>query len=108
MEYFFVGIAILFLSGIFSDLFKNKISVLSIIVMISAIFTTIPATKVLLTGESLIQTFSFNKLFADVNFVLDPLSAFFVLVIAVMSLISIVYSKGYLQPYIDKGKNIRL
>jgi len=107
MEYFFVGIAILFLSGIFSDLFKNKISVLSIIVMISAIFTTIPATKVLLTGESLIQTFSFNKLFADVNFVLDPLSAFFVLVIAVMSLISIVYSKGYLQPYIDKGKNIK-
>lgn len=107
MEYFFVGIAILFLSGIFSDLFKNKISVLSMIVMISAIFTTIPATKVLLTGESLIQTFSFNKLFADVNFVLDPLSAFFVLVIAVMSLISIVYSKGYLQPYIDKGKNIK-
>ena len=107
MEYFFVGIVILFLSGIISDFFKNKIAILSGLATISAILTIIPAVNVLLTGESLIQTFNFNNLFGAVNFVIDPLSAFFIIVIAVMSLVSIVYSKGYLMPYIEKGKNIK-
>ncbi len=107
MEYFFVGIAILFLSGIISDFFKNKIAVLSGIAIVSAVLAIIPAINILLTGESLIQTFNFNNLFGAVNFVIDPLSAFFIIVISVMSLVSLIYSKGYLKPYIEKGKNIK-
>ncbi len=107
MEYFFIGVAILFLSGIVSDFFKNKITVLSGIAGFAGILAIIPAINVLLTGETFIQTFEFNKLFGAVNFVIDPLAAFFIIVISIMSLISLVYSKGYLQPYIEKGKNIK-
>jgi len=107
MEYFFIGIAILFLSGIISDFFKNKISVLSGLAIISAILTIIPSVNVLLTSESLIYSYNFNQLFGAVNFVIDPLSAFFIVVIAIMSLVSLIYSKGYLKPYIEKGKNIK-
>lgn len=107
MEYFFAGIAILFFSGVVADFFKNKIGVLFGLASISAIFTLIPAFNVLITGESLVKTFDFNLLFGHVNFVIDPLSAFFIVVISIMCLVSLLYSNGYLKPYIEKGKNIK-
>ena len=106
MDYFFIGIIILFLSGITSILFKNKIAVLSLISAVASVLCIIPAVDVLLNGNSLVQSFDFNSLFGTVNFVIDPLAAFFVIVISVMSLASVIYSKGYLKPYIEKGKNI--
>lgn len=108
MENFLVGILILFLSGFIAMLFANKykITVLSILSFIASVLCLIPACKVLFCGENFVKTFNFNSIFGAVNFVIDPIAAFFIIVISVMSLASIIYSKGYLNPYIEKGKNI--
>jgi len=108
MEIFFIGIVVLFLSGFVARLFpkNNKITVLSVLTAIASVMCLIPAVNVLANGKNLIQMFNFNSIFGVVNFVIDPLAAFFIIVIAVMSLLSVIYSKGYLRPYIEKGKNI--
>ena len=76
------------------------------ILLIAAILLLPQAFGVLLNGGSIVKTFDFNPLFGAVNFVIDPLSAFFILIIPVMGLISLIYAKGYLKPYLDKGKSI--
>lgn len=108
MNSFFIGIVILLLSGFVAGLFANrfKVAVLSILTAIASAFCLVPAVHTLATGEYFVKTFVFNDLFGAVNFVIDPLSAFFIVVISVMSLASVIYSKGYLKPYIDAGKNI--
>lgn len=77
-----------------------------IAILAGGIFALVPALKVLFSGETISKTFDFNPLFGSVNFVIDPLSAFFIVVIAVMSVASVVYAKGYLKPYLEKGKTI--
>lgn len=108
MNSFFIGIVILLLSGFVAGLFANrfKVAVLSVLTAIASAFCLIPAIHTLATGEYFVKTFVFNDLFGAVNFVIDPLSAFFIVVISVMSLASVIYSKGYLKPYIEAGKNI--
>jgi formate hydrogenlyase subunit 3/multisubunit Na+/H+ antiporter MnhD subunit len=107
MNSFFIGIITLLLSGFIAGTFNKKFKtfILSFIVAIGSIFCFLPAAKVLFNGETLIKAFDLGGLFGIVNFVIDPLSAFFVLVITVMSLISVIYSNGYLKPYLE-SKNI--
>lgn len=108
MNSFFTSLIILlmcgFAAGRFSD--KFKIIALSIFTAIASVCSFLPAVNVLLGGETLVKTFNFNPLFGDVNFVIDPLSAFFVIIISVMSLVTVIYANGYLRPYVEKGKNI--
>ena len=108
MNSFFIGICILllcgFLAGKFSERFK--IAALSIFTALASVFCIVPAAKVLFDGDILVKTLNFNSLFGAVNFVIDPLSAFFVMIISVMSLVTVVYANGYLRPYAEKGKNI--
>ena len=108
MNIFFIGIITLFLSGFVSMLFnkKFKTAILTCLVSVSAVLTLIPAVKVLISGQNLMQSFNFNQIFGSVQFVIDPLSAFFIIVISIMSLASVIYSNGYLNPYIEQGKNI--
>lgn len=108
MDLLFFGIILLSLSGIVAVCFKNefKIIVLSILCAVASILTLIPAFKVLIGADSLVKSFFLNNIFGQINFVIDPLSAFFIVVISVMSLVSIIYSKAYLQPYLEKGKCI--
>ncbi|MBP3924231.1 hydrogenase [bacterium] len=108
MNSFFIGIVILLISGFSAGKFadKLKVSVLSILVGIASVFCLTPAVQSLVKGDYFIKTFDFNSLFGAVNFVIDPLAAFFIVVISIMSLVSVIYSKGYLKPYIEKGKNI--
>ena len=108
MNIFFIGVFLLIIGGIFTRFLaaKYKICFLSVITALSAILCTIPALGVLFGGESLLSTFSFNNIFGAVSFCIDSLSAFFVLVISIMGLLSVIYSKGYLKNYIDKGKGL--
>lgn len=108
MDCFFIGIVMLLLGGFVASMFPNKfkIAVLSILTVIASSLCALPAIDVLFNGGYAVQIFNFNNLFGAVNFVIDPLSAFFILVIAVMSSLTVIYSKGYLKPYIEKGKNI--
>lgn len=108
MNSFFTSLIILLLCGFVAGKFSNKFKTFALAVFstIASGFALVPAVKVLFGGENLVQTFNFNSLFGAVNFVIDPLSAFFICVISVMSLVAVIYAKGYLKPYVDKGKNI--
>ena len=108
MNIYFIGIILLFLSGFISAIFsqKNKLKVLSTLLAISTLFCLKPAVMVFLTGEKLSYALNFNPIFGEISFNIDYLSAFFIVVISIMSLLSIIYSNGYLKPYIEKGKNV--
>ena len=107
MNSYFIGVIILLLSGFIAGSFSKKFKtiVLSILTAIGSVLCLIPASNVLLGKDSLGKAFYFNDLFGIVNFIIDPLSAFFIVVICVMSLVSVIYSNGYLKPYLE-SKNI--
>ena len=77
-----------------------------LMLLLGSITMLVPATKVLISSQPIIKTFNFNPVFGAVNFVIDPLSAFFIAVITIMSITSVIYAKGYLKPYIEKNKKI--
>ncbi|MGN1125317.1 MAG: proton-conducting transporter membrane subunit [Candidatus Gastranaerophilaceae bacterium] len=108
MVSFFIGIVIYFVSGIIVMFFseKFKIAILSLLCFIASIFCLNPAIKTLYTGNSVSKVLNFNNIFGSVSFSIDTLSAFFIIVIAVMTLASVIFSKGYLAQYLKLGKNI--
>lgn len=109
MNSYFIGILTLLLSGFVAGTFgkKFKAFILTLLTTVGSVLCLIPAVKVLAHcgSQNLVKTFNFNHLFGAVNFVIDPLAAFFIVVITVMSLMSVIYSNGYLKPYIE-SKNI--
>lgn len=107
MEIFFIALLAPILGGLLSLFFneKSKFKVVSFFSFVSMILCLIPSVKVLLTGETLAQNINFQNMFGGVNFVLDPLSAFFAVVISVMGFMASVYANGYMKPYIGKGMN---
>lgn len=108
MNVFFYGIISLMLGGLIALIADKKLktTVVSVFSAVSAVLCLIPAIDVFVSGENLSKTFNVSSVFGDVNFVIDPLSAFFITVISVMSLASVIYSNGYLKHYIDAGKSI--
>lgn len=108
MNSFFIGVLLLFLSSIFAILCnKNfKIKLVSFFSIISAVLCITPATQVLFGEETLSKSYLMHSIFGNVNFIIDPLSAFFILIISLISCFGIVYANGYLKPYIEKDKNI--
>ena len=108
MNSFFTGILIYVFSGFIASVFgnKNKVKILSIFSFIASLFCTTTAVDVLFKEQCLTAKFSFSPIFGTVNFALDSLSAFFVVIICLMSLMGLIYANGYLKPYLDKVKNI--
>lgn len=108
MNSYFFGVILLFVGGLFALLCgkKFKITLVSLFAAAAAILCTIPALKVLFGSCTMVKTFDFNSVFGSVNFVIDPLAAFFIIVISVMSLLSVIYSNGYLKGYVEHGKSI--
>ena len=83
---------------------------IGILILLITAFALLPqAFEVLLTGSTITKVFDFNPLFGPVDFVLDPLSAFFTIIILIMSPLALIYAKGYLKPYQDeREKAIKL
>lgn len=108
MSNFFIGVVALLLGGFLALAFdkKFKVTVSSIFLALGSVFCLIPAVEVLTTGQNLVSELNFNPLFETVKFVIDPLSAFFIIVISLMSLMAVIYSKGYLKPYIEAKKSV--
>lgn len=77
-----------------------------IILLITLVLLFIPALSVLFGEGTITKTCNINNIFGDINFVIDPISAFFIIIIVVMGIIGAIYAKGYLKPYILKGKSI--
>ena len=108
MEIYFLSLGILLLGALLSVVVKEqfKIKVCSIFSFISAIGMSIPAAKVLLLGEVIEKTFNLSAVFGPTRFVIDPLSAFFVILISIMSCVGAIYANGYMKPYLNKGMNV--
>lgn len=108
MEIFFIGVGLLFLSGILARFItlSKKIPFVFVMSLVSTILCLCVSVPVLFGAQDLIAELSFNNIFGLVKFVIDPLSAFFIFVISVMSLLGVGYSKGYLQKYMESGKCI--
>ncbi len=108
MEIYFTGIAVLVLSAIVSLLTKNqklKLKLIALGAVVASLFTVFTGVKALL-GETLTYTVHFGSVFQNVSFVIDNLSAFFVIFISIMSSLALIYANGYLAPYIEKGKDV--
>ncbi len=108
MNFYFIGIAILILGAIFSLFIKNptnKLKSISVFSALSAINIVIASIRTFLYGANDV-IFTLGSVFQNVRFSLDNISAFFAIIIAIMSTLAIIYSNGYLKSYIEKGKNI--
>ncbi len=104
MIIFFTSIILFVFSGLAQILFKEKYKAI-IFTLFSGLATVlglIPTTIALFQNKTFFNTVNFNGLIGNVDFVLDPLSAFFVLVILVISFLAIIYSRKYLEPYNKK------
>ena len=108
MGMYFIALTILLIGALASVFIKEdwKMKVCSISLAISAVLLFFPVIPVLYTGGVLGTTVYMPPVFGDVNFVIDSLSAFFILVISVMSFIGSVYAVGYIKPYLNKKMNI--
>ncbi len=101
MIFLFTSIILFVFSGLAQILFKEKYKAI-IFTLFSGLATVlglIPTTIVFFKNKTFLKTVDFSGLIGNVNFVLDPLSAVFVLIILMIGLFAIIYSNKYLEPY---------
>ena len=108
MEIYFLSLGILLIGALLAIVTKEqwKFKVCSVFSGLAALMLLIPCTAVLLTGTPLVETVYLSPLIGGVDFVIDPLSAFFITIISIMSFIGTIYANGYMKPYLDKGMNV--
>ncbi len=106
METFFIGILLFVFGGVFSLFCREnlKLKLITAFPFIASILTVIPALKTLFYGMPQGLILYWNGIFGEVPFVIDTLSAFFILIISIVSFLCIVYSNGYMKPYLGKEK----
>ena len=108
MNFFFIGIAILLLSGLFSLFVREtrKGAAIACGSLISGALIAVPCLESVCGGKIFSACLEFNQPIGLLNFTLDPLSAFFSLIIVVMSSICTVYAAGYMASYCNQGKTV--
>lgn len=97
----FTSIILFIFSSLAQILFKEKYKAI-IFTLFSGLATVlglIPTTIVLLQNKTFSNSINFNGLIGKVNFVFDPLAAFFTLIILIIGFLAIIYSIKYLKPY---------
>ena len=106
MELFFIGILLFVLSGVISLVCREniKLKFITVLSLFATILTVIPAFQTLFYGLPHGIVFDWNGVFGNVPFVIDMLSAFFIIVISCVSFLCIFYSNGYMKPYLGKNK----
>ncbi|PKL16250.1 MAG: hypothetical protein CVV49_17190 [Spirochaetae bacterium HGW-Spirochaetae-5] len=109
MDVFFAGIILFIAGGVFSEIisFRFKSSV-SVIFSVSGSILTGYAAVLSLSGHGSSEiTFLMNFPFGETRFVMDSLSALFVLIFSAVYLPVSIYSGGYMKHY-NNGKKERL
>lgn len=97
----FTSIILFVFSSLAQMLFKEKYKAI-IFTLFSGLATVlglIPTTIALFQDRTFFKAVNFYGIIGNVKFVLDPLSAFFVLIILVISFLAVIYSRKYLEPY---------
>ena len=108
MEYLILAVLIL-VCGAFISLFVKedaKMKVCSIFAFLANATAIFPAVFVLYKGQALSSTIELSKVIGNATLTLDTLSALFVIVIAFVSFLGIIYANGYIKPYLNKNKQI--
>ncbi len=102
------GIAAILLGGVLALFAAEtaKAKTLSLFTGIGSILVIYPAIAVLSGTEAPEFLLRMSQPFGSVRLMMDRLSAFFVIVIAVMSFLGTLYAVGYMQPYCNKGKDL--
>ena len=105
MEYIFLSIVLLILGGLFAIFCKETVKtiVCSISSFLAMVFAFIPTIQVLKTGMPIAKSFNGSTIFGTLTFSVDVLSAIFIMIITLMGFLGILYSNGYLKPYLNKG-----
>jgi len=101
MKLFLIGVVLLPV-GAFLTIFtssKSKGYIFSIATFIAQFFLLIPTIRVLTGIESLTLLFRLSDPIGTVRLVLDPLAAFFVLIISSGGLLVAIFSIGYMKMY---------
>ena len=109
MGIYFFSLGMLFLGALLSIILKDeskKIKACSVCSVISTLFMLIPAIQVIKTAKHIETVFYTSPLLGYIDISIDALSAFFLIVISIMTSLGIIYANGYLKPYLNKGKNI--
>lgn len=101
MLFLFISIILFIFSGLAQALFKkkSKAKIFTFFSGIATILGLIQTTIALFQDETFSKTINFHGLIGKVNFVFDPLAAFFTLLILVIGFLAIIYSRKYLEPY---------
>ena len=108
MEYFILAVAILILGAILSLIVKEdyKVKLCSLFTFLAGGTILVPAINVLKTGQSYSGYLNFSNLLGKVDFTIDALSAFFIIIIAIMSFLTTIYANGYLKLFAWENKEI--
>lgn len=108
MELYFISLCLLLLGGIVSIFVKEnyKMKLCAVVTGISNFLLVLPSIVCLLTGVSFSSQIYLPPVFGNINFVIDPLSAFFIIIISFLSFLGTVYACGYIKPYFNKGMNL--
>ena len=104
----FASIAIYVFAALIQLTLGNKIKTKFLIFAntIAAGLAILPAISIMANNNEISAQCYLGYFIGNASLRLDTLSAFFLLIIALVTWLGTIYSKGYLNHYIDKGKNI--
>jgi hydrogenase-4 component B len=108
MMFFITGLSLVAFSAILSLILPSRIKpvVSFAFITVGAVLCSTSAVKVLLTAEPVSFVFTIAHPFGAIPLSIDSLSAFFILLISAGSILSALYSCGYLAPYRKAGRGI--
>ena len=92
----------LLVAMVFATPLRCKMWVTTAIVAITAVALAIPSIAVLAGSESFSIIEMTGPIFGQESLAIDSLSAIFLLIIGIAGTATLIYSKGYLQQYLDK------
>lgn len=105
MFYFYSGLVLFFLAGLISIFLseRHKAPFVSLLSGLGTILVLIPSLDVLFNGITISNSVYLPEPIGIINLVIDPLSAFFILIISIMGFIGTAYAVGYIKPYLNKN-----
>ncbi len=105
MEIYFIALSVLMIGALLQMPFKDewKFKICSVFSGIGTLLLLIPSLYVLFGGEVLSQSIYISPVFGEINFVIDQLSAFFIMIISVMTFWGVIYANGYMKQYFATG-----
>lgn len=103
MNLFLFALGVYLLGGLIQSFLNDRLKgpFFAISSTLATVMFLLPAFHVLLSGHPLINKLVFPFPLGEIGCELDSLSAFFIIIIGLVSLAGVFYSTGYLKPYLN-------